>query len=73
MPRAGTKTLDSGEPFPALAIETVAHGRLSLPDSLRTPSSNPLTRLVQLPHRRRPEDRPGRRLETGGWFGRSAA
>ena len=47
--------------------------RLSLPDSFRKPTSNPLARLVQLPHRRRPQDRPGRRLETGGWFGRSVA
>jgi linoleoyl-CoA desaturase len=47
--------------------------RLSLPDSLRKGTSSPLAKLVQLPHRRRPEDRPGRRLETGGWFGRSVA
>ena len=32
MARAGTKILDSGEPFPSLTMETVAHGRLSLPD-----------------------------------------
>jgi hypothetical protein len=33
MTRAGTRSLDSGEPFPGLTIETVAHGRLSLPDA----------------------------------------
>jgi hypothetical protein len=33
MTRAGTKILDSGERFPALDMETVAHGRLSLPDA----------------------------------------
>ena len=33
MARVGTRILDSGEPFPALTMETVAHGRLSLPDA----------------------------------------
>lgn len=33
MARAGTRILDSGEPFPALTMETVAHGPLSLPDA----------------------------------------
>ena len=33
MARAGTRILDSGDAFPALAMDTVAHGRLSLPDA----------------------------------------
>jgi len=33
MARAGTSILDSGEPLPALSIDTVAHGRLALPDA----------------------------------------
>ena len=33
MARAGTRILDSGEAFPALEMETVAHGRLSLADA----------------------------------------
>ncbi len=33
MARAGMRILDSGEPFPALTMETVAHGRLSLPEA----------------------------------------
>ena len=33
MTRAGTRILDSSEPFPALTMETVAHGHLSLPDA----------------------------------------
>ena len=33
MTRAGTRILDSGEPFPALTMKTVAHGQLSLPDA----------------------------------------
>ncbi len=32
MARVGTRILDSGELFPALTMETVAHGRLSLPE-----------------------------------------
>ncbi len=32
MAREGTFILDSGDKFPALAFETVAHGRLDLPD-----------------------------------------
>lgn len=31
MARAGTRILDRGDPFPALTVETVAHGQLSLP------------------------------------------
>jgi hypothetical protein len=33
MARAGTSILDSGEPLPVLGMETVAHGRLALPDA----------------------------------------
>ena len=33
MARAVMRILDSGEPFPALTMETVAHGRLSLPEA----------------------------------------
>ena len=33
MARAGSRILDSGEAFPALAMETVAHGRVSLPEA----------------------------------------
>lgn len=32
MARAGIKILDSGERFPALGMDAVAHGRLMLPD-----------------------------------------
>ena len=32
MARASTTILDSGERFPVLGMETVAHGRLTLPD-----------------------------------------
>jgi alkyl hydroperoxide reductase subunit AhpC len=32
MARAGTTILDSGERFPTLTVETVAHGPLTLPD-----------------------------------------
>ncbi len=32
MTRAGTKILDSGETFPTLSMDTVAHGRLTVPD-----------------------------------------
>ena len=30
--RAGTRLLDSGETLPAVAMETVAHGRITVPD-----------------------------------------
>ncbi len=33
MARAGTRILDSGEPFPTLTMETVANGRLSIPEA----------------------------------------
>ncbi len=33
MARAGSRILDSGETFPAITIDTVAHGRISLPDA----------------------------------------
>jgi peroxiredoxin len=33
MTRVGPRVLDNGEPFPALTMETVAHGRLSLPEA----------------------------------------
>jgi hypothetical protein len=33
MARAGTRILDTGEPLPALSMDTVAHGRLALPDA----------------------------------------
>jgi len=33
MARAGTSILDSGEPLPVLSMDTVAHGRLALPDA----------------------------------------
>jgi hypothetical protein len=32
MARAGTKILDSGEVLPSLSMDTVAHGRLTVPD-----------------------------------------
>ncbi|MBI2219397.1 MAG: hypothetical protein HYU51_19130 [Candidatus Rokubacteria bacterium] len=32
MARAGQKILDSGERFPALGMDTVAHGPITLPD-----------------------------------------
>jgi hypothetical protein len=34
MARVGTSILDSGEPLPALGMDTVAHGRLALPDAI---------------------------------------
>ena len=33
MARASTRILDSGDMFPALSMDTVAHGRLTLPDA----------------------------------------
>jgi hypothetical protein len=33
MTRAGTRMLDSGEALPAITMDTVAHGRLELPDA----------------------------------------
>ena len=33
MARAGTRILDSGELLPSLSMQTVAHGRLSLPEA----------------------------------------
>jgi hypothetical protein len=32
MTRAGTRLLDSGERLPTVAMETVAHGRITVPD-----------------------------------------
>ncbi len=32
MAREGTFILDSGDVFPTLAMDTVAHGRVTLPD-----------------------------------------
>lgn len=32
MARVGTKILDSGETFPPLTVDTVAHGQLTVPD-----------------------------------------
>jgi len=32
MARAGGFTRDSGDAFPALSMETVAHGRMALPE-----------------------------------------
>ena len=32
MARAGTKILDSGEVLPSLSMDTVAHGRLTVPE-----------------------------------------
>jgi hypothetical protein len=32
MARAGTKILDSGDLLPTITMETVDHGRLTLPD-----------------------------------------
>jgi hypothetical protein len=34
MARTGTFILDSGEKFPQLAMDTVRHGHLTLPDAL---------------------------------------
>ncbi len=34
MARAGTSILDSGDKFPQLAMDTVRHGHLTLPDAL---------------------------------------
>jgi hypothetical protein len=33
MARAGANIPDTGEPLPALSMDTVAHGRLALPDA----------------------------------------
>ncbi|MBI3827328.1 MAG: hypothetical protein HY294_15145 [Candidatus Rokubacteria bacterium] len=33
MARAGTNILDSGDRFPQLTFDTVAHGRLTLPEA----------------------------------------
>jgi hypothetical protein len=33
MARAGSRILDAGETFPTLTVETVAHGRLSVPEA----------------------------------------
>jgi hypothetical protein len=33
MAREGTFILDSGDPFPALDLETVGHGSVSVPDA----------------------------------------
>ena len=33
MARAGNSILDSGERFPSLTVDTVAHGRVGLPDT----------------------------------------
>jgi len=35
MAREGSFILDSGNRFPALTMETVNHGRLTLPDAFR--------------------------------------
>jgi hypothetical protein len=32
MARAGGRILDSGEPFPSIEAESVAHGRITVPD-----------------------------------------
>jgi hypothetical protein len=32
MTRAGTRLLDSGERLPTVGMETVAHGRITVPD-----------------------------------------
>jgi alkyl hydroperoxide reductase subunit AhpC len=32
MARAGARILDSGERLPTLTLDTVAHGRIALPD-----------------------------------------
>lgn len=32
MARAGSGILDSGDTFPQISMDTVAHGRLTLPD-----------------------------------------
>jgi len=32
MARAGTSILDSGDRFPTLTMDTIAHGRLTMPD-----------------------------------------
>jgi len=34
MTRAGSTILDAGDVFPALTVDTVAHGRLELPAAL---------------------------------------
>ena len=47
--------------------------RLSLPNSLRGGRTETPEPLLRLPRRRRPEERPARRLETGPWFGRNVA
>jgi hypothetical protein len=33
MARSGSFILDSGDPFPALTMDTVGHGRLTLPEA----------------------------------------
>jgi hypothetical protein len=35
MAREGSFILDSGDVFPAFAMDTVAHGRLTLPDAFQ--------------------------------------
>ena len=35
MAREGSLILDTGDPFPALAMDTVAHGRVSLPEAFQ--------------------------------------
>ena len=33
MARVATSVLDTGEPLPVLSMDTVAHGRVALPDA----------------------------------------
>jgi hypothetical protein len=35
MARESGPLLDSGDPFPSLAMETVKHGRITVPDAFR--------------------------------------
>ena len=35
MARAGNRILDAGETLPALTMDTVAHGRMSVPEYFR--------------------------------------
>ncbi|MBI4537052.1 MAG: hypothetical protein HY712_03740 [candidate division NC10 bacterium] len=35
MARAGNVILDSGDPFPVVRLDTVAHGTLTLPEAFR--------------------------------------
>ncbi len=35
MARAGTRILDAGERLPALMMDTVAHGRITVPERFR--------------------------------------